>query len=527
MASDSFVTQDAAIAVIGLSCRFPHAPNPAEFWRLLREGIDAVTETPQGRRDAAGRPDSDGATADSGTSDSTPGGQGPRRGGYLDRVDSFDPGFFGISPREAAAMDPQQRLALELGWEALENSGIAPPRLRDSRTGVFVGAIWSDYAELARERGQAGPGRHTLTGQARGIIANRLSYALGLRGPSLVVDTGQSSSLVAVHQAIQSLRLGECSLALAGGVNLMLAEQSSLETFAFGGLSPDGRCRTFDATANGFVRGEGGGLVVLKRLSDALADGDPVLSVIRGSAVNNDGGGEGLTVPRGAAQEDVLHSAYEQAGIDPGSVQYVELHGTGTKVGDPVEAKALGAVLGAARRARAGSKLRVGSVKTNIGHLEGAAGIAGLIKTILAIRSEKLPPNLHFTSAHPDIPLDELNLRVQTALEPWPRPDEPLRAGVSSFGMGGTNCHLVLEGPPPAAPAVGAPVVEPSAVPWVLSGRGAREHPRHRRGLHDRGADRRGGGRRPLQDQVAVGAAHAEGGHARPQRLIRPGPGLQ
>ncbi|MFJ9821940.1 type I polyketide synthase, partial [Streptomyces sp. NPDC101151] len=469
--SDSAILRNGAIAVIGMSCRFPQASNPAEFWRLLRDGVDAVSEMPPERWDVAQL-----YAADT----SVPGKSNSRWGGFLERVDTFDPAFFGISPREAAAMDPQQRLMLELGWEALENSGIAPPKLRESRAGVFVGAIWDDYAALARGRGLDGIGQHSLTGQARSLIANRVSYALGLRGPSLVVDTGQSSSLVAVHQAVQALRHGECSLALAGGVNLMLSDAGAVETSKFGGMSPDGRCRTFDADANGFVRGEGGGLVVLKRLSDALADNDRVLCVIRGSAVNNDGGGEGLTAPRQAAQEDVLRAAYEQAGVDPATVQYVELHGTGTRLGDPVEAGALGAFLGAARRDRDGSALRVGSVKTNVGHLEGAAGIAGLLKSVLAIRFGELPASLHFHSVNPSIPLEELHLRVQTELEKWPLPGEPAVVGVSSFGMGGTNCHVVLEGPPllevsadPAeTPADLQQRIEPVVVPWVVSGRG-------------------------------------------------------
>ncbi|MEV5977416.1 type I polyketide synthase [Streptomyces sp. NPDC052114] len=453
--------------MIGLSCRFPQASGPTEFWQLLRDGVDVISEAPPERWGSAELFDAD---------PSAPGKSVSRWGGFLDRVDTFDPRFFGISPREAAAMDPQQRLMLELSWEALENSGIAPSALRESRTGVFVGAIWDDYAALARGRGLDGVGPHSLTGQARSLIANRVSYALGLRGPSLVVDTGQSSSLVAVHQAVQALRSGECSLALAGGVNLMLSGATTVETSKFGGLSPDGRCRTFDADANGFVRGEGGGLVALKRLPDALADNDDILCVIQGSAINNDGGGDGLTAPRGEAQEDVLRAAYEQAGIAPESVQYVELHGTGTRVGDPIEAAALGAVLGTAGQDRSGSALRVGSVKTNVGHLEAAAGIAGLLKAVLAMRFREIPPSLHFRSVNPAIPLDELNLRVQTDLEQWPtRADEPMVAGVSSFGMGGTNCHVVLEQAPSTErrnPAEQADPVRMPVVPWVLSGRG-------------------------------------------------------
>ncbi|WP_371557891.1 SDR family NAD(P)-dependent oxidoreductase [Streptomyces longwoodensis] len=417
------------IAVVGLSCRFPRATGPQAYWRLLRDGVDAVTRVPERRWTVAED------TTDPGT----------RFGAFLDDVSGFDPAFFGLSPREATAMDPQQRLVLELGWEALEDAGIVPADLAETATGVFVGAIWDDYAALTREGGAASIGRHTATGVNRGVIANRLSYVLDLRGPSLTLDTAQSSALVAVHEACQSILRGESTLALAGGVNLNLVPGSSLMAARFGGLSPDGRCFTFDARANGYVRGEGGGLVVLKPLERAVADGDTVYCVIRGGAVNNDGATEGLTVPSARAQEQVVRLAQARAGVTPADVQYVELHGTGTRRGDPLEAAALGAVFQGAE-----APVRVGSAKTNIGHLEGAAGIAGLIKAALCVRHRRLVPHLNFVSPHPDIPLDTLNLRVQTALESWPRADRPLVAGVSSFGMGGTNCHLVLSEPAPA-----------------------------------------------------------------------------
>ncbi|KPI22405.1 6-methylsalicylic acid synthase, 6-deoxyerythronolide-B synthase [Actinobacteria bacterium OK074] len=456
-----------AIAVVGISCRFPQAPDPAAFWRLLVEGESAVTDTPEARR---------GALAASNT---------VRRGGYLDQVDRFDPGFFGISPREAQAMDPQQRLVLELGWEALEEAAVLPARLRGSRTGVFVGAIWDDYATLARRLGPETVGRHTLSGLNRGVIANRLSYVLGLRGPSLTVDAGQSSSLLAVHLACESLRRGESELALAGGVNLTLAPDSDLASAGLGALSPDGRCHTFDARANGYVRGEGGALVLLKPLARALADGDRVHCVIRGSATNNDGGGDGLTAPLREAQEEVLRLAYERAATNPADVQYVELHGTGTPVGDPVEAAALGAVVGHDRTD--GTPLLVGSVKTNIGHLEGAAGIAGLVKTVLSLRHGRIPASLNHETPNPAIPLTDLNLKVATAPQPWPHPERPRLAGVSSFGMGGTNCHVVLEewpagrpGSTSAEPAPGtasttvaasATATAATTLPWALSAR--------------------------------------------------------
>ncbi|MFI6640456.1 type I polyketide synthase [Streptomyces sp. NPDC050504] len=441
------------IAVVGLACRLPQATDPAAFWALLRNGVDAVTEIPDDRSAAVG-----------------PGPEN-RRGGFIGRVDGFDPAFFGISPREAAAMDPQQRLALELGWEVLEDVGAVPAALAGSRTGVFVGAIADDYAALQHQRGPSALTQHSLTGLQRGIIANRVSYALGLRGPSVVVDTGQSSSLVAVHLACDSLRRGESHLALAGGVNLNLAPEGFAGVSKFGALSPDGRCYTFDARANGYVRGEGGALVALKTLSRAVADGDRIYCLVNGSATNNDGGGLSLTTPDRAGQEEVLREAYRLSGIAPSDVRYVELHGTGTKVGDPVEAAALGAVLGAARPADA--PLRVGSAKTNVGHLEGAAGVTGLLKAVLSLHHGELPPSLNHETPNPAIALDALNLRVQTELEPWaPAGDEPLIAGVSSFGMGGSNCHVVLSSWPGAAqPPASTTTPTTSVVPWVLSGK--------------------------------------------------------
>ncbi|MFU8852176.1 type I polyketide synthase [Micromonospora sp. SL1-18] len=440
--------QPYGIAVIGMACRLPQSPHPDAFWQLLRSGGNAITEPPAGRRSAGTRP-----------------------GGFLERVDLFDAGFFAVSPRAAAAMDPQQRLMLELSWEALEDAGIDPGRLRGSRTAVVMGAIWDDYATLTLRPG-ATVDTHTLAGLHRSLIANRTSYALGLRGPSLTVDTGQSSSLVAVHLACESLRTGDATLAIAGGVNLALAAESTLQAERFGALSPDHRCFTFDARANGYVRGEGGGLVVLKPLRQAIADGDPVYCVIRGSAVNNDGRTESLTVPSADAQQEVIRLACARAGVDPADVQHVEVHGSGTKVGDPIEAAALGATYGIARRD--GSPLRVGSAKTNVGHLEAAAGITGLLKMALSIRHRQIPPSLNFAAPHPRIPLDVLNLRVQTTLGSWPRPDGALLGGVSSFGMGGTNCHVVLaDAPQPPRGAVTAatriPERDREPVPWVVS----------------------------------------------------------
>ncbi|HEY2536926.1 MAG TPA: type I polyketide synthase, partial [Solirubrobacteraceae bacterium] len=444
------MSEDLAIAVVGLACRLPGAPSPDAFWQLLRDGRDAITDIPPDRWVSAG------------VDESMP---GLLRGGFVDRIDEFDAEFFGVSPREAAVMDPQQRLMLELAWEALEDAGIVPEELSGSRTGTFVGAISGDYGELLRRRGVFT--RHTLTGTNRGIIANRVSYTLGLRGPSMTIDTAQSSALVAVHLACESLRRSESTLAIAGGVNLNISPDSAISAYKLGALSLDGRCFTFDVRANGYVRGEGGGVVALKRLEDAVADGDPIYCVIRGSGVNNDGGGDGLTAPDCHAQEEVLRLAYERAGLERSEVQYVELHGTGTRLGDRVEASALGAVLGTGR---SGGPLVVGSAKTNVGHLEGAAGIVGLIKTILCIEHREIPASLNFREAPPEIPLHELRLRVQQSLDSWPAPDQPLLAGVSSFGMGGTNCHVVVaESPQPSHESDRAP--ETGMLSWVVSAR--------------------------------------------------------
>ncbi|HEV2783516.1 MAG TPA: SDR family NAD(P)-dependent oxidoreductase [Actinophytocola sp.] len=452
------MADDPAVAIVGLACRLPMAENPAAFWRLLTTGTCAVTEVPAGRWAVD-------AQLDDGTARI-------RHGAFLDEVDRFDPAFFGISPREALAMDPQQRLMLELAWEALEDAGIVPAEVAGSRTAVFVGAIADDYAALWQRLGAAGISAHTLTGLHRGIIANRISYTLGLRGPSVTIDAAQSSGLVAVHTAAESIRRGESTLAIAGAVNLNLVPETAMKAAAFGGLSPDGRCFTFDARANGYVRGEGGGAVLLKPLAAAVADGDPIYCVIRGGAVNNDGATDGLTVPSAAAQREVLRLAYQRAGVPMADVQYVELHGSGTRVGDPIEAAALGGELGAGRAPD--SPLLVGSAKTNVGHLEGAAGIVGLIKAALCLRHRALPPSLNFETPNPAIPLEELRLRVQTRLGPWPCEEQRLLAGVSSFGMGGTNCHLVLTEAPAQAVESGR-LVEPTPVgtplPFVLSGR--------------------------------------------------------
>jgi acyl transferase domain-containing protein len=421
---------DNAIALVGLSCRLPGCDSPAAFWGLLRQGESAITRTPAGRLPAAG-----GIV---------------RHGGFLDTVDEFDPAFFGITPHEASMMDPQQRLMLELSWSAIEDAGIVADRLDRAKFGVFIGAIADDYAALLHRRGQDVVTQYSLTGLSRGIIANRISYFLDLHGPSMTVDTAQSSSLVAVHLACQSLRRSESSVAIVGGVNLILADEAAFATAKFGALSPGDRVFAFDKRADGYVRGEGGIVVILKPLAQAVADRDRIYSVIHGSALNSDGATDGLTVPSSAAQQDVLRLAYRDARIDPGEVQYVELHGTGTRRGDPVEADALGAVLGKAERRQ--EPLRVASAKTNVGHLEGAAGIVGLLKAALSVWHGELPPSLNFSAPNPGIPLADLNLHVQQSLTAWPKPDERRIAGVSSFGMGGTNCHVVLAEAPPVRP---------------------------------------------------------------------------
>uniref|UniRef100_UPI003D75B2F0 type I polyketide synthase n=1 Tax=Streptomyces sp. AA1529 TaxID=1203257 RepID=UPI003D75B2F0 len=450
--------RESALAIVGVSCRFAGAENPDELWRLLSSGGSGVGEIPPGRWTGA-----DAAHT-------------PRTGAYLERVDEFDASFFGISPREAPFVDPQQRLALELGWEALEDARIIPDRVRGTRLGTFVGVTGDDYAQLLSPYVQTLATQHALTGVQRGVLANRLAAFLGARGPSITVDSAQSSSLVALHLAAASLRAGESDAALVCGVNLHLLPQSVLLAVRLGALSTRGRCFTFDERADGYVPGEGGGAVVLKRLDVARADGDRILCLVRGSATNNDPAGATLTAPTVEAQSEVLTAAYRSAHIAPEAVGYVELHGTGTPTGDPVEAAALGEALG--RHRPSGRPLAVGSVKTNIGHLSGAAGIAGLIKVVLSLKHRRLPASLNFENANPRIPLEELNLRVQRDAGPWPDgPAEPgggageLVAGVSSFGMGGTNCHVVLSDWHPQQRASASATPALPETPWLLSGR--------------------------------------------------------
>lgn len=425
------------LAIIGAACRFPGgASTPEAYWQLLRDGVDAVTEVPADRWaiDALYDPDPE-----------APGKMTTRYGGFLQHIDQFDPQFFGISPREAVSMDPQQRLVLEVSWEAIERAGLAPDTLSGSQTGVFLGASTYDYSLLSLKAPGAlqHPDLYNVTGSAMNIIAGRLSYTLGLRGPSMVVDTACSSALVAVHLACQSLRAGECDLAVAGGVSLMLSPELSIMFSKAHMLAGDGRCKTFDASADGFARGEGCGIILLRRLSDALAQGDDILALVRGTAVNQDGRSSGLTAPNGRAQQAVIRQALANAHVAPAQVGYVESHGTGTSLGDPIEVQALASVLREGRDP--GDPVRVGAVKANIGHLEAAAGVAGLLKAVLALQHREIPPNLHLRTPNPHIPWDELPVTLPTRLTPWPSGDRPRIAGVSSFGFSGTNAHIVLE----------------------------------------------------------------------------------
>ncbi|WP_394836993.1 acyltransferase domain-containing protein [Pendulispora rubella] len=441
------------IAVIGMGCRFPgDARDPEAFWRLIRDGVDAVSEVPAHRRHA-------------GSAVSAAG----RWGAFLSDVEGFDAAFFGISPREACQLDPQHRLLLEVAWEALEHAGLIPQRLAGTTTGVFLGMSTNDYLLLGASAGAKARDAHAGTGTAHAFGPGRLSYFLGLRGPSMTVDTACSSSLVAVHLAMQSLRNGESSLALAGGVNLILDPSTTEMVADLQALSPDGRCRSFEARANGFVRGEGCGLVVLKRLSDAQANGDRVLALLRGSAVNADGHSAGLTAPSVIAQQEMLRQALTNARVAATDIDYVETHGTGTALGDPIEAEALIEVLGAPRPGDAPCVL--GALKTNIGHLEAAAGIAGLLKVVQALRHESIPGNLHFTTLNPRISLQGTPFVLPTKPVPWPvRSDaRPRLAGVSSFGMSGTNAHVIVE----EAPREDATPEEPAVVLVPISARTA------------------------------------------------------
>ena len=427
------------IAIVGMACRFPRADGIPAFWRLLDDGVNAVQEGEPGS--GVGRigelfPNRDVQSV------------ACRFGAYLDRLDQFDAAFFRISPVEAQLLDPQQRLMLETCWRALEDAGMDPERLRGSRTGVYAGISNNEYRNLileVSETAEPAASLYTVTGTSFNTAIGRVAYALGLEGPAMAVDTACSSSLVAMHQAVTGLQRGESDLALAGGVHTILSGRL-LELRANAGmLSPDGRCATFDAAANGYVRGEGCGIVVLKRLDEAEADGDRIWGVIRATALNQDGASPGLTVPSRPAQEKCIEAALARAGIEPARVDYLEAHGTGTPVGDPIELEATAAAYGRGRDPE--RPLLIGSVKTNIGHLESAAGVAGVIKTILAMKHGVIPKHLHFRTPNPDMDWDRLPMRVTAKPTPWPVSDDhPPTAGVSGFGWSGTNAHVVLEG---------------------------------------------------------------------------------
>ncbi|MEH2171998.1 beta-ketoacyl synthase N-terminal-like domain-containing protein [Nostoc sp.] len=425
-----------AIAIIGLDCRFPGANNPEAFWQLLRNGKSAIDQIPANRWDSH---------LFYNPIPAQPGKMSTRWGGFIEQVDQFDPQFFGISPREAERMDPQQRLLLEVSWQALENAGLASDRLTGSNSGVFIGISTNDYARFQFDR-LSDIDVYASTGNALSIAANRLSYQFDWHGPSWAVDTACSSSLVAVHQACQSLRLGECDLALAGGVNLILTPQMTIALSQARFMSGDGRCKTFDADADGYVRGEGCGIVVLKRFTDAIKDGDNILALIRGSAVNQDGHSNGLTAPRGIAQQAVIHQALVNAGVAPAAISYVEAHGTGTALGDPIEVNSLQSVLMSGRSLK--QSCAIGSVKTNIGHSESAAGIAGLIKVVLALQHEEIPGTLHLQQLNPKITIQDTPFSIPSETQKWSGFGEQRFAGVSSFGFGGTNAHVVLEEAP-------------------------------------------------------------------------------
>ncbi|CAM4286928.1 Beta-ketoacyl-acyl-carrier-protein synthase I [Mycobacterium basiliense] len=431
------------IAVVGIGCRFPGDVNgPDSFWDLLVEGRNAISRIPADRWDADAFYDPDPLT---------PGRMTTKWGGFVRDIAGFDAEYFGITPREAAAMDPQQRMLLEVAHEALEHAGIPTDSLADTRTGVMMGVYFNEYQSMLASNLE-NVDAYSGTGNAHSITVGRISYLLGLRGPAVAVDTACSSSLVAVHLACQSLRLRETDLALAGGVSVTLRPETQIAISAWGLLSPQGRCATFDAAADGFVRGEGAGVVVLKRLTDAVRDGDQVLAVVRGSAVNQDGRSNGVTAPNTAAQCDVIADALRSGDVAPETVNYVESHGTGTILGDPIEFEALAATYG-----RAEGSCALGAVKTNIGHLEAAAGIAGFIKATLAVQHATIPPNLHFSQWNPAIDAASTRFFVPIENAPWPTVEGPRRAAVSSFGLGGTNAHVIVEqGPELARISAGA-----------------------------------------------------------------------
>src|SRR6202789_1372764 len=451
------------IALVGMACRLPGGVStPAEYWQLLHDGVSGVIRVPEDRWDG------DAFYCEDHT---RPGTICNREGGFLTswQPDEFDAEFFGLSPREAVAMDPQQRLLLEVAWEALEHAGITASVIRNSQTSVFVGMTTLDYYLTAASNWRPEDVDPYLAfGNALNFSAGRLSYFLGTHGPAMVIDTACSSSLVTIHLACQSLRRRESNQALAAGVNLMLSPENNIAPSRWGMLAPDGRCKTFDAGADGYVRSEGCGVVVLKRLSDAVRDGDSVLAVVRGSAVNQDGPSSGQTVPSGPAQQAVVRSALAAARLEPSDIDYIEAHGTGTALGDPIELGALHQVFGERHGA---TPLVLGSVKTNLGHLESAAGIAGFIKTVLTVQHGYIPQHLHFTELTPNAVEGASKFTIAADGMEWPAVGRARRAGVSSFGVSGTNAHVVIEQAP--TPEAVVPQPEPVITTLVVSGKSA------------------------------------------------------
>ena len=424
------------IAIIGIGCRYPGGiSSPEDFWQVLRDGVDTVTEIPAERWDVNqfydAQPDKPGKTY-------------TKYGAFVNNIHDFDSSFFGITPREAEALDPQQRLLLEVSWEAFENAGLEINRLKGSPTGVFIGTANYDFYKAEFFSGDvARISPHTASGVMVSVMAGRLAYFYDFHGPALAVDTACSSSLVSLHLAVASLLRGECQLALAGGVNILLSPEGYIALSKAKALSPEGRCRSFDNSANGYGRGEGCGLVVLKRLSQALQDGDRIYSLIKGVAVNHDGRSNGLTAPNGPAQCQVIQSALHNATLTPDAIDYIEAHGTGTILGDPIEVNALNTVFGKTRTKD--NPLWIGSVKTNIGHTEAAAGIASVIKVALSLQHQQIPPSLHVSTLNQHIPWNEIPIQVATSLLDWPAQQHPKAAGISSFGLSGTNAHVVME----------------------------------------------------------------------------------